>query len=367
MNEEQLYESVNGIDEETLEKSEKAKPSNRWKMIVVLAACFCLVITAVIWTVSWGDGNFYFNDAVEITSGLHILDLDAGIRDYVKEPLTEKEINALLPNKRSDWMQFSDTSAVFDEKGRIQSASLRNGDPESANAVYVSFFRRMTGDGLYAADGKAEPSRYRGVEYYVYQWKSKNGSQDITMLTAVTHIRGVWLRLQAYVPDESLDEAKVHFEQMLKCFGHYGWTKPNIEKLSLGYVPEYIDEELTYEQATQERDFGKYIPETIPEGFSFYSCERKKNSKQNVLNIHWRKDNESTRWEVKYYDPEYGYSYLENADTLELGDVILRSGKYGSWSSAWVRFDDVVIYVYTEGHNNHLLVEELIKIRDRLQ
>ncbi len=370
MNEEQLYESMNGIDEETLETSETAKPSNRWKKIAVLAACFCLVVTAVIWTMLRGDGDFYYNDAVVESSGVDMM-LPGEYFDkiYTKKPLTETEMNALLPNKRTEWMEFTDSWATFNfnEKGEILEANLHNYDPEVANSVYVTFSHWMQ-DNLRATDGKAEPSRYRGVEFYIYQRKSEYRHQEVMILTAVTHIRGVWIELEVNVPDENLDEAKVHFEEMLKCFAHYGWNKPNLKKLSFGYVPEYIDEKLTYEQATQDRDFGKYIPKTIPEGFVLQRCDREKNSRQNVLNIDWKNNFTQIDWSVSYYDPEHSYSdNIIDADKLRPDALAFQKDKYSNDYWIYVRFDDVVVYVNADGAYKHILARELIKIRDSLQ
>ena len=371
MNEEQLYESMNGIDEQTLETSEKAKSSNRWKKFTALAACLCLVVTAVIWAVSPRDGKFYYNDAVDIRGEeLPCYTEDYLGRFYTKKPLTEEEINALLPEQRTDWMNFTDSWAEFNEKGEILSASLRNYDPEGAYSVSTNFFSRIPEDNLRATDGKAKCSRYQGVEFYIYQWKWKYSSKDTTWLTALTHIRGVWIELEISAPDKNLHEAKARFKELLKCFVDYGRNKPNLEQLSLGYVPEFIDEKLTYEQAMQERDFGKYIPETVPEEFSLERCDRKKNSRRDVLDITWTKVSQASyayiSWTVSYYDPEDSYPSLINADKINPGEDIFQKWDNSKETWAYVRFGDVVIHIVAEEKYHQMFIEELIKIRDRL-
>ena len=63
-------------------------------------------------------------------------------------------------------------------------------------------------------------------------------------------------------------------------------------------VPELRNDSLSLDEARADADFGRYIPETLPEGFGFENANRFINQERNTLFVNWTKGRSYISWQV---------------------------------------------------------------------
>ena len=80
-------------------------------------------------------------------------------------------------------------------------------------------------------------------------------------------------------------------------------------------VPLIRMEELTLAQALSDPDYGSYLPESLPEGFSFDAAKRRINQERNDLFAIWTKGMGYVEWRVSILDEEAGKRMTGIEDT----------------------------------------------------
>ena len=340
INKNQLFESMRGIDDEILERSE-ANPAARrrhWKSSIT-AACICLVIAAAAlaptlfpgkspappvadatppqntpgvtdenenvsgpqrtWTVNYND----------VTAALDAARLS--IPGYFTEELNEPELAAVEPGRKTEWMGYSG-NAGFDGEGSLVAVYLRVTTPLPDTVVSVTISETAQVRDYILTD---EPviSRCGDVEYTIYQYDA--GSAGV-FLEANAKINGRFFSFEMTAAGNDpagLEQAKEAFRQVLECFTYYPEDGPDLSAVTAEAVPEWFDRELTQEEALDDPDFGAYMLNTTPAGFAEESIRRYKD--QNF-------DNLSGLWTRGYYDSlSWKVSYFSEDDAARLTGV----------------------------------------------
>ncbi len=70
-------------------------------------------------------------------------------------------------------------------------------------------------------------------------------------------------------------------------------------------IPELRDDKLTLEEAYKDKDFGKYLPDDPPKGFTFEGSNRFINQANNFLSAFWSKGLNNMSWRIsKFYSTD---------------------------------------------------------------
>lgn len=428
MKKEQLFESIGGIDEEILARSEKMvqKKSDFWKILIAAAACFGVIMAAVFVFPNWFSDetekiaedsiindtqqclekkeeshgtqlawNIYYNETETIMDSSR-----KNIPGYFTEELSNLELKAVQPERTEEWMQYSGYGG-FDGEGELINVYLdvTTTIPDCSVSVILS------GNPINQCGELMEKpisSLCGEVEYQVYQC---NISSKCILLEAESKIHDTYLRFTMETASENVDKAKADFKTVLECFAEFQKEEsaPNISIVTAEYIPEWFDQKLTLEEARKEADFGSYMIQEIPAGFTEESIRRYKNQNMNYLSGLWTKGYDSLSWKIYFYDekdevrltsveekknydlslypipraesvPENLREIVDNpifeADELTLETVYARAyqvnevGEDDGWRMEFcVRYEDVIVEVRTKGIEPTWVYEQLMNLQ----
>lgn len=314
MKAERLLECLNGVDEALLCRCERSVAAHRiGRVAVSVALCLCLVITAVALVPEKeaplpppanGNWTVHYIQSEPTQSGPQACRDTFG---FFSEDLTEKELKAVLPKKKPEWMTATGTSD-FDSRGNLWSVNLdiTTTDPDTNVLVHLS----RGSFTAYEPDERPTISTCNGVVFWVYEYPAHNEGR--TVLYAFAYIGKARVQFTCGVANENLVEAKQDFKQILESFTYYGEKgKPGLSKIRYEYIPESYRKNPTLEEARKDPDFGRLIPKTIPQGYGLELewIERRKSVGQNIddLSISWYNMSTwdiSLHWYISYFTEE---------------------------------------------------------------
>lgn len=388
MNKETLFASMDGIDDELLERSEKAvKRSGRiWKTAAAVAACLCVLVAA--WAVFPGllapnvpvpdetggqetlpppaNGNWTVNyiqrDPGDVQTQI------SGEGTWYQEYLTPEELESVLPENRPAWL-LGWGNALFNEDLTPGKVILHLETPVQNASVQVVVSRKALQECVIYP---GELSVCNGVEYFVCQYADKNGR---VTLRAMGWVKAYWIQFTMTLWSQDLEEGKAAFKDVLESFTYYGesldWTGITYE-----YPEDTVQKEIDWEQAKQDAVFGAIIPKEAPEGATFTGGNRYKDANSDKISLTWKTDRRTLRWEVTRYDPRIHKDALAStedfwryeretcifeAEALTkrfVTDGYLAWILQGSWS---VKYGDMVITV-PRGESNLWVWEQLVAL-----
>lgn len=326
MNKESLFESIGGIDEELLERSEKS-PKNAvafWKAVAILAACVCIV--AAVWAMIPGFDVLYTPEETGEQTVLpppdngnwtvHYIQQNPGdVQTMVtgegtcyQEYMTPEELESLLPDNRPVWMQGWGNAFFFEDRtpGRVV---LHLETPVKNVSVQVAISQNALQDCvLYPG----EVSVCNGVEYSVFQYTDK---KERVTLKATGWVGAYWHHFTMTLWPEDVEAGKAAFKELLEAFTYYGET-PYWSGLYYEYSKDILQKEVDWETAKQDAAFGAYIPRKEPEGAEFVFGSQYTDANTDRLSLTWKVDNRTVRWEVSRYDPKVHNRDLTNPADL---------------------------------------------------
>lgn len=431
MNKETLFESMRGIDDEILERSETNAATRRrlWKNSITAAACICLIIAAAVLVPTLFPGKSPAPPVADVTPpqstpGITTENetvsepqrtwtvnyndvttvLDAArlpIPGYFTEELNELELTAVEPGRKMEWMNYFG-NAGFDGEGSLVAVYLRVTTPLPDTVVSVTISETAQVRDYILAD---EPviSQCGGVEYAIYQYDL--GSAGV-LLEADAKINGHFFSFGMTAADNdltSLAQAKEAFQQVLECFTYYPEDGPDLSAVTAEAIPEWFDRALTQAEALDDPDFGPYMLNTIPAGFTEESIRRYKDQNLDYLSGLWTRGYDSLGWKVSYFSeddaarltsvedtenydlslypipradsvPEELWAIVNDpifdADELTLDAVYARAykindaGDTDGWRMDFsVKYGNILVYVNTKGVTPEWVYEQLIRLR----
>lgn len=326
MNENHLLDAMSGIDPRLLQRSEEKASTGVWKKVLPLAACLCLIVGAV-WllprekapeaadtkqlcqlvaeaTVQPGiDWDISYN----ITSqSFHSADRALPLGFFTEE-LSDRELQAILPQKQQDWMVITGR-AGFTGEGTLVNVVLQitTQDPDAPVTLVL-------GDDLdcCVVVTDTELSKCGELEYAVYQYTSDNQNYK---LDAYVNIGEVPARFSMIVPEEKLDAAKADFEAVLECFAWYEGGQPDLSKVKADEIPDWFYKDYTWQEADNDPKFGALWLSETPAGFGEESIQRHKDQLNDYLNGFWAKGMDYFSWRVSDYQEEDAQRLTSVAD-----------------------------------------------------
>lgn len=432
INKNQLFESMRGIDDEILARSETNPATRRrlWKSSITAAACICLIIAAAALAPTLFPGKSPAPPVADVTPPQStpgvpdenenvsepqrtwtvnyndvttVLDAERlSIPGYFTEELNELELAAVEPGRKIEWMNYSG-NAGFDGEGSLVAVYLRVTTPLPDTVVSVTISETAQVRDHILTD---EPviSQCGGVEYTIYQYDM--GSAGV-LLEADAKINGRFFSFgmtAAGNDPDSLEQAKEAFRQVLECFTYYPEDGPELSAVTAEAIPEWFDRKLSQGEALDDPDFGTYMLNTIPAGFTEESIRRYKDQNFDYLSGLWTRGYDSLHWEVSYFSdtdaarltgvedthnydlslypipwadsvPEELWAIVNDpifdADELTLDAVYARAykindaGDTDGWRMDFsVKYGNILVYVSTKGVTPEWVYEQLISIRN---
>lgn len=212
---------------------------------------------------------------------------------YFTEELSAKEIGAIEPEMRQEWMQYTG-HAGFDGEGKLVDVCLLVTTTLPEKQITISIAENGTGS-CYILPEDAVVSVCEDVEYMVCQWD--NGKNNI--LAAEAMINNYFYTFSLTSSPQDIDQAKEDFIRVLECFAYYAEGKPELSKITAESIPEWFDKKLTYKEALEEPDYGAYMLPSIPEGFTTESIRRYKDQDLDYLSGLWTKGYDELSWKVQ--------------------------------------------------------------------
>ena len=349
MRKEDFAEVLGDINEKHIIEARAERKAKKpvWIKWGAMAACFCLLIAAMVavpnlfpgTTPTPPDNNdFPVHDSSVQTNPnqsehhqntedlrtpwtLHFNDVSsmlAANRPYYKgtftEDLTDVELAALLPSKDLTCSGY----AMFDNYGNLLEVVMQASTVLPESPVTIALADYYFGFD-YVLSGGETVSLCNGLEYRAYQYESGNTVE----LSAYTIINDIYFAFAMNVPQDDLEQAKEEFQRVLECFAYYEAGKPDLSIIVPEEIPELTEQTFdTLVEARAESDFGRYLPSEIPAGFGDASIYRFKFQDSNFLTAMWSRGMDDLSWVITPYTEEDAHR-ITSVDDKENYDLSL--------------------------------------------
>jgi len=332
MSKDRMVDSLGRIDDDMIQgvealRHKKKRPA--WKKWGAMAACFCLLVAAMVVAPNLFPGtaptppdnnDFPVHDSSVQTNPnqsedpqntealrtpwtLHFNEVSsmlAAHRPYIKgvftEPLNDAELTALLPSADLTCSGY----ARFDDKGNLLDVEMQAETTLPGSPVAIGLTDYFFGFD-YVLSGTEVVSVCNGLDYRVYQYKTGNTVE----LSAYTIINDLYFAFAMNVPQEDLEQAREEFHRVLEYFAYYEEGKPDLSIIVPEEIPELTEQMFdTLAEARAEPDFGRYLPSEVPAGFGDASIYRFKFQDSNFLTATWSRGMDGLSWVVTPYTEE---------------------------------------------------------------
>ncbi len=205
------------------------------------------------------------------------------------EPLTAEAVDSVLPKVREEWMAFTG-SAGFTPEGEAFLTSLYTQARDGSELTVTMSTGPIPRCCLLDTD-PAESlcngviitlSRYQGEKVLYLEGEAKIG--EIYFL---------------FTAGALTEAGQADFEALVARFTT---CEPDLTAIRPQMIP--VDRKLTWEEAQAEADFGAYLPEEIPAGFTAEELRRYQSLQYDFLRCLFTQGMAELRWEVRYFQPE---------------------------------------------------------------
>jgi len=335
------------------------------------------------------SGTLIFNEASSFLSASRRY-----IPGYFTEELDDKELSAIKPDRQIPGMSCS-AVAGYDGEGTLIEIFMNIDAPLLDDTARVIFTKESPND-CYELSGEPAVSSYGGMDFTVYQWTPDGNNYT---LEAHAEIEGWSMQIIYTATAETLEKAKLDFATIILCMSDYADGKPDFSVIVAESIPEYYDKLLSLSEAYNDSDFGAFMIQELPEGFSEESIRRYKDQNNDYLSGLWTNNLANLSWKISAYDedkasrltsveqkenynlalypipraesvPKELREIVDNpifdANELTLEAVYMRAykiedaGDIDGWRMAFsVRYGDVVVEIRTKGVEPEWVYEQL--------
>lgn len=344
MSKDNLIDSLGRIDDDMIQGVEalrRKRKSDRWKKWVGLAACFCLILAAMVAVPGLFAGTMplpteqndfpipdntnppvvtiqtepaliwsaHYNEAVSLVAADR-----AFIQGIFTEELNDAERMAVKPDRWYDGMDFSGYT-IFDNYGNLLDVILTVNTPNPVTVTITDY----AFCGCYLLDGEATVSVCGDTEYRIYQYAY---GKQVT-LGADAIIGELYFDFCVETTPEELEQARLDFQAVLECFAFYTEGKPDLSTIVPDEIPELTEQMFeTLSEARSEPDFGRYLPLELPSRFSESVIRRFRFDESNYLSALWSRGLDDLSWVISPYRSADA-NRLTSVDELENYDLSL--------------------------------------------
>lgn len=160
---------------------------------------------------------------------------DATWTDAFIEELDDNELDAVMPGKWIEWMEFSGCAA-FTQEGKVLDVILNVTTTVPGREVLAAM-----GEELILVDYVylQEPviSEINGTEYRAYQYR--DSVSGVVTLEAYSERGGIrYAFIMQHIPENELERAKADFYDILECFSY---KTPDLSRIAAEGIPERED------------------------------------------------------------------------------------------------------------------------------
>jgi len=350
------------------------------------------IIPGVVFDESFDRGSLIYNDATSLSSASKRY-----IPGYFTEELSDEELSAIEPDRQMPDMMFS-AVAGFDGEGTLHEVFLMIDAPSLDETAHVTF---SNGNPSNCYQLLKEPlvSTFNSMDFTIYQWTPDNINYT---LDAQTVINGWTMQIVYTATAENLEKAKTDFKTIIFCLSDYENGKPDFSAIVAENIPEYINKKISLSKAYSDSDFGSFMVQSLPDGFSEESIRRYKDQNDDYLSGLWTKGLANLSWNISAYDekdsirltsvaqteyydlslypipraesvPEELREIVDNpifdANELTLETVYMRAykvneaGDVDGWRMAFsVKYGDVIVEVRTKGVEPEWVYQQLMNL-----
>ena len=329
MSKDRVVDSLGRIDDDMIQSVEALRRNKKrpaWTKWGAMAACFCLLVAAMVaapnlfpgTTPTPPDNNdFSVHDSSVQTSPnqsedhqntedlrtpwtIHYNEVSsmiaanrASIKGSFTEPLNDTELAALMPSADLTCSGY----ARFDDKGNLLDIEMQTETTLPGSPIAIGLADYFFGFD-YVLSGTEVVSVCNGVDYRVYQYQFG----DKVELSAYTIINDIYFAFAMDVSMENLEQAKEEFHRVLECFAYYEEGKPDLSIIVPEEIPELTEQMFdTLAEAQAEPDFGRYMPSELPIGFSDAIIRRFEFQNANYLSGMWSRRLDDLTWVIEPY------------------------------------------------------------------
>lgn len=221
---------------------------------------------------------------------------DIAIRGHFWQELTDEELKAIFPNL----IETHSITATANFQNDKSGASLFNIDAQAVSADGLKTYIQLAPGEVvldYEFDVETKNSNVLGTTVTAGYFETKPNSKG---LRNVSYFASFKLSGLGYYVELSGAEAEKEMleEEFTTLIGDL--IKGGTADISVLHpvIPELRNDPLSLDEARADADFGKYIPKTLPEGFTFESATRFVNQERNTLFVNWTKGMNSISWRV---------------------------------------------------------------------
>lgn len=216
------------------------------------------------------------------------------IPGYFTQELSQEDIRML----------FGDAWQTMEKNYEINASAGFSGEGE-LEGIFVECKAKTTGfttriqmangpvemDYLYPNDIKL--SDVNGTAVTAGYWDAESsGGQTLYYASFVLGQTGYYMEISG---DES---AKKELTALAGLIIENGASGADLSKIKPGSIPEWRENELTLEEAQVDPDFGDYVPDSMPAGFTFELARRTLNQNQDMLTIWWSGGMKYIDWKI---------------------------------------------------------------------
>ena len=301
-----LLESFSYIDDQFLENCEK-KPHKR----IAFSVAACLVAFAI------GLGVF-FHRPTEPTIDIDTLypaeqfiinynqvdensfHVDRSLKYFAlfSEQLLDDKVDELLPLLADDTAERWGYACFLMGTGEVEWADLTLTKP-SLPQVHIRLMKRN----LFLQNfDEVTPSRIAGddgIDVFAIEERSDKG---IAMSISFCLNEQMYVNINSFAQSETEDDTKQWLRDIVAAYVLRG-RDLTIEDITpkKDWTTYFIDKELTFGEAKNDPEFGKYFPSEVPDGFTKESFNRTNHPNiGDFLSGLWYKELNELRWQIRY-------------------------------------------------------------------
>jgi len=225
------------------------------------------------------------------------------IRGHFWQELTSDELNAVFPGLPDTYTVTATANFQSSETG----AALFNIDAHAVSAGGLETYIQIApGEAVidYVLDDESKASYILGTAVTAGYFETEPNSKGLRNVIYYASFELSGLGYYAELSGSESDSAALRAELSLLVGTLIKGGAADLSIFDNPVIPELRDDKLDLDSAYADPDFGIYLPETIPNGFSFESAVRFINQRSNYLDVLWIKGMGNISWNVSFLEEE---------------------------------------------------------------
>lgn len=251
--------------------------------------------------------TLYFNKADSQTA------YKIAIPGHFWQELTDEELNAVFPSLTETHSITATANFRSDESG----ASLFNIDAHAVSAARLKTYIQLAPGEVvldYGFDVETKISDVLGTAVTAGYFETKPNSEGLrnVICFASFKLSGLGYYVELGGAEAEKETLKEEFTALIGAL-----IKGETADISVFHpiIPELRNDRLSLDEARTDADFGAYLPQNVPSGFTFETAMRFINQKSNYLSALWIKGMGNIYWRVSPLEEDDKARIISVTDT----------------------------------------------------